>query len=100
AAQGRQPLLAREDRLGDVQRERHAGGFGGRMADISADQQHAGDVGGRDAQPVDEGERRVIGAGQRPGDEGQQDRGRARQRGERQGGPGRQGGGRQGRRRD
>ena len=43
-AQRREPLLARQHRLGDVERQLHARRFHGRLADVAGGERDAGDV--------------------------------------------------------
>ena len=56
--QGREPLLARQHGLGNVQRQGHARGLLGRLADIGCDQDDAGHVGDPRGGPVLKRQRR------------------------------------------
>ena len=101
-AEGRQPLLARQDRLGDVQGQRHARRFDRGLAHIARRERDAGEVGDRraDLEGHRHGEARARHVRQRQGDEGQDQRGRRGQPAQDQHGRQGQGGRRQGHGRD
>ncbi len=101
-AQRREPLLARQHRLGDVQRQRHARRFHRGLPHIAGGERDAGDIGqGRAHSEAHRDRHRHAGRlRQRQGGEGQPGRDEDRQGAQDQHRPERQGGRGQGHRRD